>query len=67
MALRDYIHCDQCAKKMIYDGDNLIRTALEHAFGDPDADQWTVIALCNDHGGGVERIGPDAVRYLKER
>ena len=51
MALRDYITCADCNVRLIYDGYDHIRNALEEDYGDPDADHWTVLAYCRDHCG----------------
>lgn len=46
MALRDYITCQVCEKKLIYDGHDNARDELEDRFGDPDAPDWTVKVTC---------------------
>lgn len=51
MALRDYILCAECGRKIIYDGYDRIRDRLEEEIGDPDSACWTVGALCQDHSG----------------
>lgn len=51
MALRDYILCRECDMKLIYDGYDAIRDALEERWGDPDADDWTIHAYCPEHSG----------------
>lgn len=46
MAGRDYILCDKCGVKVIYDGDKRIRKQLEDRWGYPNRPTWTVKLLC---------------------
>ena len=48
MARRDYVICDECKTKIIYDGYDNVQDRLEEVWGDPNADVWTVHLLCPD-------------------
>tara|TARA_Y100001973_G_C5209232_1_gene344363 strand:- start:32733 stop:32942 length:210 start_codon:yes stop_codon:yes gene_type:complete len=55
MAYRDYICCAECGVKIIYDGYNDSRDALEEIWGDPDAADYTVEMHCPDCVGNMKR------------
>lgn len=66
MAYRDYICCRDCKSKFIYDGNDSIRNALEAAYGDENAPNWTVKLVCPDCLEKLERptvVEPDAYGY----
>lgn len=46
MAYRDYIHCEDCDCKLVYDGDDKIREGLERTYGNVDDSRWTVKLAC---------------------
>ena len=46
MAYRDYILCEDCEEKIVYDGDDNGRTRMEDYWGDPSADTWTAHIVC---------------------
>lgn len=45
MAYRDYVHCEKCDCKLIYDGYDNIRDDLQQKFNLPD-DKWTTPLMC---------------------
>lgn len=55
MAYRDYICCRDCKSKFIYDGNDSIRNALEAAYGDENAPNWTVKLVCPNCLARLER------------
>lgn len=45
MAYRDYLHCEKCDCKLIYDGYDNIRDDLQQKFNLPE-DKWTSPLIC---------------------
>jgi len=67
MALRDYILCRDCGDKLIYDGNDNVRSSLEEDYGDPSACGWTVELVCPPCLKKIEdkQAEPVAVEWLR--
>ena len=46
MAGRDYISCKYCECRIIYDGNDEIRSSMEERWGNPNTVVWTVQMIC---------------------
>ena len=66
MAGRDYIHCDSCGERMIYDGMDDVRDKFELRYGNKDAPIWTVKLTCPLCVDRLQRELAEARELLRE-